>query len=104
MQIYSDVANREIYVSRSAQTCALGAAIGGAVVGGAYKNYEEATRAMTGVKEKIFKPIEQNVKVYEKLFAIYKKLHDSFGGVRIEDLGSVMKELLEIKEAQKKLS
>lgn len=104
MQIYSDVMKRDIYISRSAQTCALGAAIAGAVVGGVYKNYGEAAAAMTAVKEKYFTPIEQNVKVYEKLFAIYKKLHDSFGGVRIEDLGSVMKELLEIKEEQKKIS
>lgn len=103
MQIYSDVINKEIYISRSAQTCALGAAIAGAVVGGVYKNYNDATLAMTAVKDKYFKPIQHNVKVYEKLFAIYKKLHDAFGGVRVENLASVMKELLDIKESQKKI-
>ncbi len=36
MQIYADVCNRPMKISRSAQTCALGAAIFGAVVGGAH--------------------------------------------------------------------
>ncbi|NQU21787.1 MAG: ribulokinase, partial [Candidatus Nealsonbacteria bacterium] len=50
MQIYADVCNRPMKISRSAQTCALGAAIFGAVVGGAYKRTEQAQKKMTGVK------------------------------------------------------
>ena len=50
MQIYADVCNRPMKISRSAQTCALGAAIFGAVVGGAYDDVEQAQQKMTGVK------------------------------------------------------
>ena len=50
MQIYADVTGRPMKVSRSAQTCALGAAIAGAVVAGAHKNYAAAQKAMTGLK------------------------------------------------------
>ena len=51
MQIYADVCNRPMKISRSAQTCALGAAIFGAVAGGAYKTVQQAQRRMTGVKD-----------------------------------------------------
>ena len=33
---------------------------------------------MTGVKPKKFAPKKENVEVYNRLYAIYKKLHDSF--------------------------
>ena len=56
MQIYADVCNRPMKVSRSAQTCALGSAIFGAVVGGAYTSVGAAQAAMTGVKERVFEP------------------------------------------------
>jgi L-ribulokinase len=103
MQIYADVTSREMKVSRSAQTCALGSAIAGAVVAGksagGYDNYADAQAMMCGVKEKTFKPIPENVKVYKQLFRLYKRLHDSFG-VRdhTENLYNVMKDLLDIKE------
>ena len=44
MQIYADVCNRPMKISRSAQTCALGAAIFGAVAGGAHRTVEAAQR------------------------------------------------------------
>ena len=56
MQIYADVCNRPMKISRSAQTCALGAALFGAVVGGAYRSAEQAQRKMTGTKPKVYRP------------------------------------------------
>ncbi len=103
MQIYSDVLGRPMEISRSAQTCALGAAIFGAVAAGTeaggHATTEEAQKAMCGVKETVYEPKKEHQEVYEKLYALYKKLHDSFGGQKQEDLGGVMKELLSIKAA-----
>ncbi|MDB6021348.1 MAG: araB, partial [Pedosphaera sp.] len=52
MQIYADVTGRPMKLSRSGQTCALGAAIAGAVVAGkkagGYDSFAPAQAAMTG--------------------------------------------------------
>ncbi|MHC4123886.1 MAG: ribulokinase [Planctomycetota bacterium] len=103
MQIYADVTAREMKVSRSAQTCALGACIAASVVAGkakgGYDNCEEAQAAMCDVKDVTYKPIPENQKVYQQLYCLYKQLHDSFGiKGHSETLANVMKDLLEIKE------
>jgi L-ribulokinase len=101
MQIYADVTGSEMLVSGSSQACALGAAIGGAVVAGAYPDYHSAQEAMTSVKEFVYKPNPENHAVYNELFALYKQVHDAFGGVDTSaDLGNVMKDLLDIKQRQ----
>lgn len=79
MQIYADVTGRPMKVSRSAQTCALGAAIAGAVVAGAYPDFPSAQRAMTGLKAKVFRPRPEAHAVYQELYAHYRTLHDAFG-------------------------
>jgi len=104
MQIYADVAGREMKVSRSAQSCALGAAIAGAVVAGpragGYDSFADAQAAMCGIKDITYKPIAENHKVYQRLYPLYRKLHDAFG---LRDsagkLGNVMKDLLNIKDS-----
>jgi len=104
MQTYADVTGREMQISRSAQSCALGAAISGAVVAGAeaggHNDFAQAQAAMCGIKDVTYKPIAENHKVYQKLYALYKQLHDAFG---VRDwsgkLANVMKDLLAIKES-----
>ncbi len=103
MQIYADVMGRPLMISRSSQTCALGAAIAGAVVAGesagGHANFACAMEAMTGVQQKVFKPIAKNVAVYDQLYLLYRSLHDSLG-VRghSEDLSGLMKQLLKIRD------
>lgn len=99
MQIYADVTGREMKISRSAQTCALGSAIAAAVVGGAFGGFAQAQAAMCGIKSTRFKPIAENHAVYRRLYGLYRQLHDGFGlqGQPLA-MGNVMKELLEIKE------
>jgi L-ribulokinase len=100
MQIYADVCNRPMKISRSPQTCALGAALFGAVVGGAFKNVKEAQKKMTGVKETVYKPDKKAVAVYKQLYELYRSMHDAFGvkGCRV-GLYPVMKRLIEIRDA-----
>ncbi len=99
MQIYADVTGREMKISRSGQTCALGSAVAAAVVGGAYPSFGQAQAAMCGIKDTTFKPLAKNHKVYRRLYKLYKRLHDGFGikGKALA-MGAVMKELLTIKE------
>lgn len=97
MQIYSDVTNRTIKISGSPQAPALGSAMFGAVAAGrergGFDSIMEAARVMGKVKEQEYTPNPENVKVYEKLYAEYKILHDYFG----RGDNDVMKRLKEIK-------
>jgi L-ribulokinase len=107
MQIYADVTGRPIKISRSGQTCALGAAIAGAVVAGkpagGYANYADAQKAMTGLKHRIFQPNPTAHAVYKELYSLYRKLHDAFGTQQASgNLYPVMKELIEIRNRARK--
>ena len=102
MQIYADVTGRPIKISRSAQTCALGAGIAGAVVAGSkaggFDNYADAQKAMAGLKSRVFNPKPEAHEVYTKLYALYRKLHDSFGTQQADgDLYPVMKDLIALR-------
>jgi L-ribulokinase len=100
MQIYADVTACEMLVSRSSQSCALGAALAAAVVAGAYPGYPEAQAAMTGVKAVSYRPDPAATAIYDRLYALYRQTHDAFGGVTsTAALGNVMKDLLAIKQA-----
>jgi len=103
MQIYADVCNRPMKISRSAQTCALGAAIFGCVAGGAHSSVEAAQAAMTGVKETVYTPIPANVAVYQRLYDVYHTLHDAFGTDQFSgSLSGVMKQLIAIRTEARK--
>jgi len=102
MQIYADVTGRPMYVSRSAQTCALGAAMAGAVAAGkkngGYDSIESAQKAMSGLKKTVYKPQKHARAVYAELYKLYRQLHDAFGVREWQgSLYSVMKELLDIR-------
>jgi len=97
MQIYADVTNREIKISASSQTPALGSAMFGAVAAGkergGYDSIVDAAKEMARLKDVVYKPNPENVKMYDKLYAEYKILHDYFG----RGGNDVMKRLKEIK-------
>jgi L-ribulokinase len=97
MQIYADITGRELKVTASKQTPALGSAMFGAVAAGkatgGYDTIIEAARYMARLKDEVFKPIPANQLVYNQLYAEYLRLHDYFG--RGEN--NVMKNLKRIK-------
>jgi len=103
MQIYADATGREMKISRSAQSCALGACIAGAVVAGkkpgGHNSFSDAQAAMCGIKDVTYKPIAKNAGVYRQLYVLYKQLHDAFGTQDFSGkMSNVMKELLSIKD------
>jgi len=103
MQIYADVTGRPMKISRSPQTCALGAAICGAVAGGpargGFASVAEAQAAVCGVRRTVFKPVAAAARTYDRLYALYRRLHDAFGGVTgAPELGRVMKDLIALRD------
>ena len=104
MQIYADVIGQPMLIAGSPQTPALGSAVSAAVTAGAaaggYASWTEAQDRMTTLKEKRFDPRPEARQVYDKLYGIYRELHDAFGGVAgaSHNLGSLMKRLLAVKE------
>ncbi|MCJ7580759.1 MAG: ribulokinase [Candidatus Aminicenantes bacterium] len=105
LQIYADITGRTMKVSQSDQTCALGAAIFGAVAAGpeqgGFKTVEEAQRAVSGTREVYF-PDKINHAVYRDMFKLYRQLHDAFGTTSWSgSLSSVMKDLIALREAQR---
>lgn len=100
MQIYADVTGCTMQVAGSSQTCALGAAMTAAVMAHAHKTFDDAKAAMTSLRPEEYVPIPENAAVYEELYALYRDLHDSFGGLSTSaDLSHVMKRLIEIRYA-----
>lgn len=102
MQIYADVTGCTMLVAGSSQACALGSAVSAAVLAGAHPDFATAQKKMTRLKAGVaYKPKAANQKIYNRLYSLYRQLHDSFGGVnKSADLSLVMKELLEIKAQQ----
>jgi len=102
MQIYADVTGCVMQVAGSSQTCALGSAIAAAVLAGAHPDFAAAEAAMTSLRPESYQPVAENRAVYDELYALYRELHDSFGGLtKSADLSHVMKSLLDIKYAQR---
>jgi L-ribulokinase len=104
MQIYADATGREMKISRSAQSCALGSCIAAAVVAGkasgGHDSFAEAQAAMCGIKDVTYKPIAENAEVYKQLYVLYKQLHDGFGTQEFSGkMTNVMKKLLSIKDS-----
>ena len=89
-------------VAASDQTCALGAALFGAVAAGAFPDIETAQAKVCRVRERVYRPIAANAAVYAELFTLYRQLHDGFGTAAWSGgMATVMKELIALRERQR---
>ena len=95
MQIYADVCGREVHLVEQEHTGALGSAI----LGAAAAESEEGFRILPALTRKycreggrVYRPIEENVRTYEQLYAVYRHLYDHFGKG-----DPIMKELKDIR-------
>lgn len=107
MQIYADVLDCPMKVARSEQACALGAAIFAAVAAGrdagGYATATEAQAAVTGVRDTVYTPDPERHAVYDRMYALYRTLHDAFGTADWSgQLNHVMKELIALRETARK--
>jgi len=103
MQIFADILGKEIYIARSTQTGALGAAIAGAVAAGrrtgGYNDFGEAIRAMVASPELSYAPDPRTRAAYDELYMLYRTIHDVFGGLSLNpDMAQVMKRLISLRD------
>lgn len=105
MQIYADVLNRPMELAGSTQACALGAAMAGAVAAGIHPDLAAARAVMVPAPTRIFHPAATTTTVYDRLFRLYRDLHDAFGtSAGPGRLDHVMKELLALRTAARRAS
>jgi L-ribulokinase len=103
MQIYADIIGRPMKISRSEQTPALGAAIFASVAAGAnaggHASVRCAQKCMVGIGKE-YTPMEENHRIYKRLYGLYQQLHDAFGTPSWSGgMFHVMKELLDIQNS-----
>ncbi|MFW3609639.1 ribulokinase [Staphylococcus caprae] len=79
VDIYANVLNKKVVVLESSNATALGAAMLGANVGGAYPSLKETVEHMKQPIYYIKEPEPDKAKAYDKLFDKYRKLHDILG-------------------------
>lgn len=100
LQVYADICGRPIRVSAVPNGSAHGAAICGAVAGGAFKSFSEAQDRLCPEPTESYKPDSNATQTYDRLYRIYLSLGAAFSGrSNGGDVGSVIKELLAIRES-----
>ena len=98
MQLYADITGRPMVIAKSDQTCALGAALLAAVAAGTFSTIEEAQQRLCGIREQVYEPDKEHHLTYQKIYALYKQMHDAFGTSEWSgNLAHVMKALIEIR-------
>lgn len=74
LKIHADVLQKPVHLTREGESCALGSAMCAAIAAGAYKDFDEAAKAMVAI-ERVVEPDPSNASVYDDLFARYVDLY-----------------------------
>ncbi len=96
MQIYADIINRKIKLSKTTQPGALGSAIFASVASGLHENIKAATQSMAHLKDTRYEPNPEHAGVYGRMFEEYMKIYKYFG----TSPQSVMKKIKDLKIEQ----
>jgi L-ribulokinase len=97
MQVYADVLRRPLHVIGSDQAPALGSAMHAAVAAGAHADIVAAADAMASLERDVWKPDAGRADAYDRLFAIYRTLHDRFGRAGSDGEPALMHDLRAIR-------
>ena len=84
MQIYADVLNLPVKVAVCPPSSALGSAVFASVASGYFDSIELAAARLSGAETICYHPNQERVAQHEKIFEIYKELHDYFGVKNVE--------------------
>lgn len=75
LQMQADIFEREVWRSASVEQACLGAAITAAIGAGTFESYTEACARCVAPPSKVFRPREENVRVYRELYPIFLELY-----------------------------
>ncbi len=92
LQIYADVTGLPFEIAATEQASALGAAILGAVAGGAYEDLGAAVAAIAPAPRAVIQPDPEAHRRYAQFYELYRQLVTTFGAE-----GSVMKQLRDLR-------
>ena len=97
LRIFTDVLNRPVKVSASDQTAALGSAMYAAAAAGeeagGFKSVAQAAKALARLKKEVYLPDEESVKIYDRLYGLYRELVECFDPRKMR----VLRELRDMK-------
>jgi L-ribulokinase len=79
VQIYADVTGKPIALSGSPQAPALGSAMHAAVAAGVFPDIRAAALVLGKLKPERVTPIPAHQRIYDRLYADYQTLYDTFG-------------------------
>lgn len=77
LQIQADILNKDVQVCENKEQACLGACIMAGVGAGILESLEAACEKYIRLEDKVYHPIDENVEIYQKRYAVYKQLYNS---------------------------